>query len=117
MVSFYFDKKRNIANGNEIHTIAVSYLQFFSSFVGMVTAGTGIGALSFGPLANVIMKALGWKIGMAIFAGIMLTGVLFGAIMKPLKPQKVPIKKEIEMESVWFFFRVDSFDHFCCSSM
>jgi len=80
MVSFYFDTKRNIANG-------------------LVTAGTGIGALSFGPLANVIMAAYGWKIGMLVFAAIMLTGVLFGAIMRPLEPQKVPIVKEIEMES------------------
>ena len=69
----------------------------------MVTAGTGIGALSFGPLANVIMAAYGWKIGMLVFAAIMLTGVLFGAIMRPLEPQKVPIIKEIEMESVLTF--------------
>jgi len=62
-------------------------------FLGLVTAGTGIGALSFGPLANFLMERLGWKIGMLIFAGIMLTCILFGAIMKPLQPQKVPIKR------------------------
>lgn len=79
MVSFYFDKKRDIANG-------------------LVTAGTGIGALSFGPLADILMSKFGWKIGMLIFAGIMLSCILFGAIMKPLKPQKVSDKYEIEME-------------------
>jgi membrane protein implicated in regulation of membrane protease activity len=66
--------------------------------LGLVTAGTGIGALSFGPLANFLMGKLGWKTGMLIFAGIMLTCILFGAIMRPLKPQKVLIKREIEMQ-------------------
>jgi len=64
----------------------------------LVTAGTGIGALSFGPLANFLMGKFGWKIGMFIFAGIMLTCILFGAIMKPLKPQKVLIKRDIELQ-------------------
>ncbi|CAF0906305.1 unnamed protein product [Adineta steineri] len=80
MVSFYFDKKRPIANG-------------------IVTAGTGIGALSFGPLADFLMGKLGWKTGMLIFAGIMLTCIVFGAIMKPLQPTRVPIKKDIELET------------------
>ncbi|CAF0752882.1 unnamed protein product [Adineta ricciae] len=80
MVSFYFDKKRSIANG-------------------LVTAGTGLGALSFGPLADLLMSKFGWKIGMLIFAGIMLTGILFGLIMRPLEPQKVPVKREIELQS------------------
>lgn len=80
MVSFYFDKKRPIANG-------------------LVTAGTGLGVLSFGPLANFLMEKMGWKAGIMIFAGIMLTGVLFGAIMKPLKPTKVPIQREIELQT------------------
>ncbi|CAF4003771.1 unnamed protein product [Adineta steineri] len=74
MVSFYFDKKRAIANG-------------------LVTAGTGIGMLSFGPLADYLMKKLGWKIGLLIFAGILLSGILFGLVMKPLKQQKVLIKR------------------------
>ncbi len=60
--------------------------------LGLVTAGTGIGALSFGPLANFLMAKFGWKTGMLVFAGIMLTCILFGAIMKPLKPQKIPIQ-------------------------
>ncbi|CAF1146249.1 unnamed protein product [Didymodactylos carnosus] len=73
MVSFYFDKKRAVANG-------------------LVTAGTGIGALSFGPLANFLFSKFGWQIGMYIFAGMMLSCILFGAIMIPLKPQKIPIE-------------------------
>lgn len=66
--------------------------------LGLVTAGTGLGALSFGPLADLLMSKFGWKIGMLIFAGIMLTGILFGSIMRPLKPQKVPVKREIELQ-------------------
>ncbi|CAF0952200.1 unnamed protein product [Adineta ricciae] len=76
MVSFYFEKKRAIANG-------------------LVTAGTGIGALSFPPLAEFLMKSFGWKQGMFVFAGIMLSCILFGAIMKPLKPRRVAIKRAI----------------------
>ena len=39
------------------------------------------------------MKNLGWKRGMLIFAAIMLLCILFGAIMKPLKPRRVAIKQ------------------------
>ena len=67
-------------------------------FLGLVTAGTGIGALSFGPLANFLMEWLGWKKGMLIFAGIMLTCILFGAIMRPLKPRKVLKKRDSELQ-------------------
>jgi len=47
------------------------------------------------------MARLGWKTGMLIFAGIMLTCILFGAIMRPLKPIRVPIKQvETELHPV-----------------
>jgi len=61
----------------------------------LVTAGTGIGALSFSPLANYLMDAYGWKIGMYVFAAIMLSCILFGAIMIPLKPKRIPIKRDL----------------------
>ena len=66
--------------------------------LGIVTAGTGVGVLSFGPLANFLMGRLGWKKGINIIAGIMMTGVLFGAIMKPVKPRKVLIKRDSELQ-------------------
>jgi membrane protein implicated in regulation of membrane protease activity len=78
--------------------VGFEFLCFNLLILGFVTAGTGIGALSFGPLANFLMGKLGWKTGLLIFAGIMLTCILFGAIMRPLKPQKVPIKQEIELQ-------------------
>lgn len=70
---------------------------YFSSIwfiLGLVTAGTGIGALSFSPLANYLMDAYGWKNGMYVFAAIMLSCILFGAIMVPLKPKRIPIKRD-----------------------
>ncbi|CAF2558554.1 unnamed protein product [Rotaria sp. Silwood2] len=92
MVSFYFDEKRAIANGiiSTIQYCTVNYVLFI---LGLVTAGTGIGALTFGPLAHYLMGKLGWRTGMLIFAGIMLTCILFGAIMKPLKPRRIPIQR------------------------
>lgn len=102
MVSFYFDKKRAIANGTRHvinQTLVFSSWVFVWVFLGLVTAGTGMGVLSFGPLANYLMSSFGWKIGMGIFAAMMLTCILFGAIMRPLKPQKVPIQRDpIELQ-------------------
>ena len=77
----------------KMNKILFSYLQF--DCLGLVTAGTGIGALSFPPLAEFLMKKFGWKRGMFVFAGIMLSCILFGAIMKPLKPRRVAIKRTI----------------------
>ncbi len=74
---------------------------------GLVTAGTGIGALSFGPLADALMTAWGWKVGMYIFAGIMLTCILFGAIMKPLKPQRVLVQRpELVINNLICFYSI-----------
>ncbi len=48
------------------------------------------------------MSKWGWKTGMYIFAAIMLTCILFGAIMKPLKPQRVSIQHtQIELQFVF----------------
>jgi hypothetical protein len=48
------------------------------------------------------MKKFGWQNGMYIFAGIMLLCILFGAIMKPLKPQKVQVQQgQIELQFVF----------------
>lgn len=64
----------------------------------MVTAGTGLGALICGPLANFLMDTYGWKTGIIVFAVIMLTGIGFGAIMRPLKPKRLPAKRDSEGE-------------------
>lgn len=78
---------------NNLNINILKWYYYLFLFIGLVTAGTGIGVLSFGPLAGILMKNFGWKIGMFIFAGMMLTCILFGAIMRPLKPQRVKIER------------------------
>jgi hypothetical protein len=45
------------------------------------------------------MKNFGWKVGMLIFAGLMLLCILFGAFMIPLAPKKVLISSRIPTET------------------
>jgi MFS family permease len=54
--------------------------------IGIVTAGTGIGSITFGPLAGVLFKQFEWKWGLFIFAVILLTCAVCCAFMRPLKP-------------------------------
>ena len=90
MVSFYFDKKRDIVNG--IRSISQCYVWICVLLVlGLVMAGGNIGGFIFGPLSEYLMYRFGWKIGFIVLAFILLTCILFGAIMKPLKPERVPI--------------------------
>lgn len=69
MVGYYFEEKRAIATG-------------------IVTAGTGIGSITFGPLSNFLFKTYGWKMGLAILAAILLCCAVCCALMVPLKPIK-----------------------------
>jgi MFS family permease len=54
--------------------------------LGIVTAGTGIGSITFGPLANFLFKKFGWKGGLAILAAILFCCVFCSILMRPLKP-------------------------------
>ncbi|CAF3405577.1 unnamed protein product [Rotaria socialis] len=74
VISFYFDKKRAIVNG-------------------FVMAGGNIGALIFYPWSKYVMETFGWQRALLTLAFIMLTCILFGTIMKPLKPERVPIQR------------------------
>ncbi|CAF1177696.1 unnamed protein product [Adineta steineri] len=69
MVGYYFEDKRAIATG-------------------IVTAGTGIGSITFGPLSRVLFNIFGWKYGLIILAAILLLCVICAALMVPLKPIK-----------------------------
>ncbi|CAF1558289.1 unnamed protein product [Adineta steineri] len=69
MVGYYFEDKRAIATG-------------------IVTAGTGIGSITFGPLSRVLFNIFGWKYGLVILAAILLLCVICAALMVPLKPIK-----------------------------
>ncbi|CAF4023175.1 unnamed protein product [Rotaria sordida] len=67
MVGYYFEKKRAIATG-------------------IVTAGTGIGSIIFGPFSRFLFDKLGWKYGLLILACILSGCILCAAFMRPLKP-------------------------------
>jgi predicted MFS family arabinose efflux permease len=55
-------------------------------FLGIVTAGTGIGSITFGPFARLLFNKFGWKIALLVLAGILLLCALCCALMVPLKP-------------------------------
>ncbi|CAF1393643.1 unnamed protein product [Adineta steineri] len=69
MVGYYFEDKRAIATG-------------------IVTAGTGIGSITFGPLSRVLFNSFGWKYALVTLAAILLLCVICAALMVPLKPIK-----------------------------
>ena len=91
MVGYYFEEKRAIATG--IDRDVFSSLTRSDSFVGIVTAGTGIGSVTFGPLSRYLFNALGWKYGLLILAAILLLCAVCSAFMVPLKPERVPRMK------------------------
>lgn len=74
MVGHYFDKKRALATG-----IAV--------------CGSGTGTFVFAPLGSYLVSEYGWKGCNIIMAAIILNGVAFGAIYRPLEhsqPKRKP---------------------------
>lgn len=66
MVGFYFDRKRALATG-----IAV--------------CGSGIGTFVFAPLGSMLLESYGWKGANIILAGIILNGIVCGAVFHPLE--------------------------------
>lgn len=66
MVGHYFDKKRALATG-----IAV--------------CGSGTGTFVFAPLGSFLVREYGWKGCNIIMAAIILNGIAFGAIYRPLE--------------------------------
>ena len=69
VVSFYFNKRRGIANG-------------------ISTTGSGLGFFIFPPLATYLLDELGLQGTCLMFSGIMLQGVVFGALVIPLPEHK-----------------------------
>lgn len=65
-VGYYFESKRSLATG-----IAV--------------CGSGVGTFAFAPLATILLRTYGWRGANLILAGIILHGVIFGALMRPLE--------------------------------
>ncbi|CAF0934713.1 unnamed protein product [Adineta steineri] len=67
MVGYYFEEKRAIATG-------------------IVTAGTGIGSIIFGPMSRILFDVFGWKIAVLILSAILLCCVICCIFMRPLQP-------------------------------
>ena len=65
IVGYYFDKKRALATG-----IAV--------------CGSGMGVFLFAPFASFLLENYGWRGGNQILAGILLNGIVCGAVFRPL---------------------------------
>jgi predicted MFS family arabinose efflux permease len=72
MVGYYFDKKRALATG-----IAV--------------CGSGIGTFVFAPFGTFLVDEFGWKGANIIFGALILNGVVFGAIFRPLEVARIVV--------------------------
>jgi len=78
-VGFYFEKKRAIATG-------------------LAVCGSGIGTFIFAPLCNLLVEEYTWKGATLILAGLVLNGLVCGALFRPLpgevKSKKKPVKEK-----------------------
>ncbi|CAF1423551.1 unnamed protein product [Adineta steineri] len=84
MVGYYFEEKRAIATG-------------------IVTAGTGIGSIIFGPMSRILFDIFGWKTGVLILSAILLCCVICCIFMRPLQP----IQKRRVLPSSDFLYKED----------
>ena len=81
MVGFYFEKRRAFATG-----IAV--------------CGSGIGAFVFAPLCDRLLSVYGWKGATWIIAGVVLNGVVVGALFRPIEDEQRRRKGSTPPETV-----------------
>ena len=65
MIGHFFEKKRALATG-------------------MASCGSGVGTFVFAPLTNYLINEYTWTGAMWILAGIVLNGVVCGAIFRPI---------------------------------
>lgn len=66
MVGYYFEKRRALATG-------------------VAVCGSGIGGFIFSPLSNILIRNYGWKGATIIISGIVLNGLVCGALFRPLE--------------------------------
>ncbi|CAF2733945.1 unnamed protein product [Rotaria sp. Silwood2] len=67
MVGYYFEEKRVIATG-------------------IVTAGTGVGTIIYGPLSHFLFNTFGWKYALIMLSAIILCCAICCIFMRPLEP-------------------------------
>ncbi len=77
IVGFYFDKKRALATG-------------------LAVCGSGIGTMIFAPLSRILLDNYGWKGSYVIIAGIILNGMVCGAVFRPLEATKTTKKQRLK---------------------
>ena len=94
-VGYYFESKRALATGISVSTLEFKNFVIFNGSTFQV-CGSGIGTFVFAPLATHLLSLYGWKGANLIFAGLCLSCVAFGALMKPLKPKSKVEEPEIQ---------------------
>ena len=55
---------------------------------GISQCGSGVGQFIIAPLITFLVNNYGWKVGIAIVAGMCLTCIFFGALIRPLEIKK-----------------------------
>ena len=71
-IGYYFETKRALATG-------------------ISECGSGVGAIIFPPLATYLLNQYGWETTLLITAGLCLSCIFFGALMRPLEEKKEAI--------------------------
>lgn len=77
VVGFYFEKWRALATG-------------------IALCGSGVGTFVFAPLTDTLIANCGWRVTLAVQAGIILMCLLFGAAYRPLPTVELSVVKEEE---------------------
>jgi len=77
VVSCYFEKRRSLA-------------------IGLSLCGAGVGTFVFAPLTQLLIDEYGWRGAILIEAGILLNGLVCGAILRPLT---VPVAYHLAFDS------------------
>ena len=99
MIGDYFDKRRALATG-------------------IASCGSGVGTFIFAPLTNYLITEYTWKGTMWILAGIILNGVVYGAVFRPVphvthEEDETTSKRQL-MD--WSIFKMPAFLILCASS-
>ena len=57
-------------------------------YIGITVCGSGIGTFIFAPLTEYLLSVYDWKGAMTVIAGLVLHGVVAGALFKPINNSK-----------------------------
>lgn len=84
-----------ITNRSQLERFLLDEIKNFC-ISGIVTAGTGIGSIIFGPLSRNLFDFLGWRIGLVALS-VILSGSAFCCLtMKPVKPVRKAREQELK---------------------